>query len=190
MTPDWADIETSIYLRLSLWYYSTWLGTFFVLIKKIHRSNKAVTVWKQYCNRVSTIISMQCLFKKFLAQDSEIGNLTEALCKHFSFYRLSKRNRHVNATNFDNDIKIWLTTTCWWACGGNNPHMSSNTVYSDVFTSSLAVIHKWRVLLTDITTLIVIVYVWFLKESQHRKNIPSQETSYSWLTNLTTCLHL
>ena len=46
------------------------------------------------------------IFKTFLAQDSEIGNLTEALCKHFSFYRLSKRNRHVNATNFDNDIKI------------------------------------------------------------------------------------
>ena len=28
------------------------------------------------------------IFKKFLAQDSEIGNLTEALCKHFSFNRL------------------------------------------------------------------------------------------------------
>ena len=36
----------------------------FVLIKKFHRNNKAVTVWKQHLNRVRTIISNQCLFKK------------------------------------------------------------------------------------------------------------------------------
>ena len=60
----------------------------FVLIKKFHRNNKAVTVWKQHLNRVRTIISNQCLFKKFLAQDSEIGNLTKALYKYFSFYKL------------------------------------------------------------------------------------------------------
>ena len=83
-----------------------------MLIKKFHRINKAVTIWKQYCNWVSTMISMQCLLLKFLTQDSEIGILTEALRTHFSFNRLSRSHIHVNATTLENNTKIEQITSC------------------------------------------------------------------------------
>ena len=40
------------------------------------------------------------IFKKFLAQDSEIGNLTEALCKNFSFNRLSLKKPYIRKCNY------------------------------------------------------------------------------------------
>ena len=51
-------------------------------------------------------------FFLFLTQDSEIGILTEALRKHFSFNRLSRSHIHVNATTSDNKTKIEQITSC------------------------------------------------------------------------------
>ena len=47
-----------------------------------------------------------------MTQDSEIGILTEALRKHFSFNRLSRSHIHVNATTSDNKTKIEQITSC------------------------------------------------------------------------------
>ena len=166
----------------------------FVLIKKFHRSNKAVTVWKQYCNRVSTIISKQCLSKSFWPRTLKLEIWPRHCARTFPLTDFHWRSHiYVNATTFDNNTKIGLVTSCLCACGWNSPDKSSNTVYSDMFTLSLAVIRKWRVLLRNIIASIVIVHSGLVrnrKNSKHRKHMPGQETSYRSLKNLTTCLHL